>query len=60
MIPINLNITVLFEKKILEFISLYGPVRNTFDKGNSITESGRGVGPGNRDFFGPCEMASCR
>ncbi len=25
----------------------------------SITwASGRGVGPGNRDFFGPCEMAS--
>ncbi len=27
----------------------------------SITRaSGRGLGPGNRDFFGPCEMASSR
>ncbi len=40
---------------------LYGPVRNGFDAGRSITRaSGRGLGPGNRDFLGPCEMASSR
>ncbi len=40
---------------------LYGPVRNDFDAGASITRaSGRGLGPGNRDFFGPCEIASSR
>ncbi len=40
---------------------LYDPVRNAFDAGNSITwVSGRGLGPGNRDFFVPCEMASSR
>ncbi len=38
---------------------LYGPVRVTFDAGKSITRAReRGVGPGNRDFFGPCETAS--
>ena len=33
---------------------LYGPpVRNAFDAGKSITRtSGRGLGPGNDDFFG--------
>ncbi len=36
---------------------LYSPVPNAFGAGKSITmASGRG-GPGNRDFFGPCEMA---
>jgi hypothetical protein len=31
-------------------------VSNAFDEGKSITRaSGRGSGPGNRDFFGPCE-----
>jgi hypothetical protein len=38
---------------------LYGPVCNAFDAGKSITRaSRRGLGPGNRDFFGPCEMVS--
>ncbi len=33
---------------------LYGPTRNAFDAGKSITRaSGRGLGPGNRDFLGP-------
>jgi hypothetical protein len=33
---------------------LYGPVRNAFDAGNSITRaSGRGLGPGDLDFLGP-------
>ncbi len=49
-------------------IAIYGPMiytapylRNAFDPGKSITRaSGRGWGPGNRDFFGPCEMASSR
>jgi hypothetical protein len=37
---------------------LYGPVHNVFDACRSITRaSGRGLGPGNRDF-GPCKMAS--
>jgi hypothetical protein len=40
---------------------LFGPVRNAFDAG-SIHYEGKweGVGPGNRDFFGPCEIASSR
>jgi hypothetical protein len=30
-------------------------------RATSITRTnGRGLGPGNRDFFGPCEMASSR
>jgi len=33
---------------------LYRPVRNVFYAGENIW---RGVGPGNQDFFGPCEMA---
>ncbi len=39
---------------------LYGPVRNTFDAGKSITRAsaGGGLDPGNGYFFGPCEMAS--
>jgi hypothetical protein len=33
---------------------LYGPVHNVFDACRSIARaSGRGLGPGNRDFFGP-------
>jgi hypothetical protein len=37
---------------------LYTPVCNAFDVGKSITmASGRGSGPGNQDFVGPCEMA---
>ncbi len=40
---------------------LYGPIRNTFDAGKHITRaSGRGLGPENREFFEPCEMASSR
>ncbi len=40
---------------------LNGPVRNVFDACRSITRtSGRGLGPGNREFFGPFEMASSR
>jgi hypothetical protein len=41
--------------------NLYGPIRNAIDAGKSITRaSGRGLGPGNRDFFGPCEIALSR
>ncbi len=41
--------------------NLYGRVCNLFDACISITRaSGRGLGPGNRDFFGLCEMASSR
>jgi hypothetical protein len=40
---------------------LYGPVRNVFDAGRYITwASEKGSGPGNGEFFGPCEMASSR
>jgi hypothetical protein len=42
---------------------LYSPVHNVLEACISITmASGRGLGPGIRDFFGPCEMASsqCR
>ncbi len=36
-------------------------VHNAFDAGKSITRvSERGLGPGNQDFFGPCEMSSSR
>ncbi len=38
---------------------LYGAVCNAFDEVKSITRASvRGLGPGNRDFFGPCEKAS--
>jgi hypothetical protein len=34
--------------------TVLGPVHNAFDAAKSITcASGRGLGPGNRDFFGP-------
>jgi hypothetical protein len=37
---------------------LDSPVRNAFEKGKFITRaSERGLSPGNRDFFGLCEMA---
>jgi hypothetical protein len=40
---------------------LYIPVRNVFGACISITRaSGRGLGPGIREFFAPCEMASSR
>jgi hypothetical protein len=40
---------------------LYGRVCNVFDACIFITrENERGFGPGNRDFFGLCEMASSR
>jgi hypothetical protein len=40
---------------------LYDLVRNVFDTGRYIMWAcGRGLGPGNRKFFGPCEMASSR
>jgi hypothetical protein len=36
--------------------ALYGPVRNVFDACRSITTaSGRGLGPGKRELFGPFE-----
>jgi hypothetical protein len=38
----------------LSTYDLYGPVRNFFDVCRSITRArGRGLGPGNREFFGP-------
>ncbi len=41
----------------LRTYDLYGTVCNAFDAGKSITRaSGRGLGPGNQEFFGPCEM----
>ncbi len=41
--------------------NLYGPICNAIDAGKSVTRaSGRGLCPGNRDFFKPCEMASSR
>ncbi len=41
---------------------LYGPVNNAaFDAGKSISRaSGWGLGPGNRYFFRPRDMASSR
>ncbi len=36
--------------------NFHGPVRNAFNARKSITRaSGSELGPGNRDFFGPCE-----
>jgi hypothetical protein len=38
---------------------LYGPAQNVLMRETSITRvSGRGLGLGKRDFFGPCEMTS--
>jgi hypothetical protein len=40
---------------------LHSPVPNVLDACTSITRaSGRGLGPGILEFFGPCEMASSR
>jgi hypothetical protein len=40
---------------------IYTAPLNVFDAGRYITRgSGRGMGPGNGEFFGPCEMASSR
>jgi hypothetical protein len=40
---------------------LYDPMHNVFDAGSYITwASGRGFGPENGEFFGPCAMASRR
>ncbi len=51
----------------IDKIAIYGPmshsapVRNVFYACISITRgSGKGLDPGNQDFFGPCEMASSR
>jgi hypothetical protein len=50
-VSINVKISYLWT------FDLYGPVRNAFDAGNSIMRaSGRGLSPGNRDFFGLFEM----
>jgi hypothetical protein len=36
---------------------LYGPLPNVFDAGRYITwASGRGMGPGNGEFFGPKKL----
>jgi hypothetical protein len=40
---------------------LYSPVHNVLDACISITwGSGRGLGPGIPEFFGPCEMGTSR
>jgi hypothetical protein len=37
----------------LNVLAIYGPIHNAFDAGKPITRAnGRGLGPGNRDFFG--------
>ncbi len=56
-------------------LAIYGPVikhsnylwtydlhvHNAFDAGKSITRAnGKGLGPGDQDYFGPCKMASSR
>jgi hypothetical protein len=52
--PCNLCITV-----IAIYALMYSPVHNVLDACISITRaSGRGLGPGNQEFFGPCEIAS--
>ncbi len=44
---------------IMASYDLFGPVWNAFDASKSIIRAcGRGLGPQNRDFFGPCEIAS--
>ncbi len=41
--------------------NLYGPLRNVFDACKTITTaSGRGLGPGNREFFGPCAICGLK
>jgi hypothetical protein len=55
-----------FPNKLITFsylrtYDLCGPLRTAFGAGKSITRArGRGMGPGNQDFFGPCETASSR
>jgi hypothetical protein len=48
-----------WEITILCTYDLYSPVHNVLDACISITRgSGRGLGPGIQEFFGPCEMTS--
>jgi hypothetical protein len=56
-------------KSLALIITIYAPMmytapccmHNVLDACISITRgSGRGLGPGIREFFGPCEMASSR
>ncbi len=40
---------------------LYVPVGNAFDAGSIHYEgNSEGLGPGNQEFFGPCDMESSR
>ncbi len=44
-------------RQIISYFCTYdfnGPVRNVFDVGSIHYEGGRGLGPENQDFFGPC------
>jgi hypothetical protein len=55
--------TICIECKInyLCTYDLYSPVHNGLDACLSITRaSGRGLGRGNQEFIGPCEMALSR
>ncbi len=50
-----------FKNNYLCSYDLYSSVHNVLNACISITRaSGRGLGPGIREFFGPCEMASIR
>ncbi len=64
--PIAISCVVIHRRKMRQYnylctYDLYSPVHNVLDACICITRaSGRGLGPGIREFFGPCEMASSR
>ncbi len=52
--PGRRTVTHQYQCSYLLTYDLYGPIHNFFDVGKSIMRaSGRGLGPGNQDFFGP-------
>jgi hypothetical protein len=54
-LSLYLNVLQIFCFSYLWTYDLYSPVHNAFLAGKSITRAlGRGLGPGSRDFFGPC------
>jgi hypothetical protein len=52
--PGRRTVTPQYQCSYLLTYDLYGPIHNFFDVGKSIMRpGGRGLGPGNQDFFGP-------
>ncbi len=52
------NYAILYWYSYLWTYNLHGHIHNAFGEGISITRAiARGMGPGNRDFFGSCDIA---